>query len=237
MRHPTVRPAFVFGLALAVLLLIPLWVGIGVFASPPNGAGHGGGGHHGGGMSAQARQAFMQSVQAFTATGTREDGCVVPSAAGGEHEAETEKGHSSTARHEPRGGAHAADQGHADRDASEADAVPVVYLQAFQFGFLPRKVCLEAGETYELRMMATDVTHGASIQLGAGSKMVRLPPGVPVSERVTFTQPGEYLLYCSYYCGFGHQYMDGRIVVEPARHAASGGGAVDHERSSHDGHG
>lgn len=90
----------------------------------------------------------------------------------------------------------------------------VVYFRALQYGYLPPKLCLKAGQTYVFKMMATDVTHGASIQLGTGSRMVRLPAGVEVEQEYTFTEPGEYLVYCSYYCGVGHPFMKGKIIVQ-----------------------
>lgn len=219
MRHLTVRPWFVLGLSFAVLLLIPLWAGFGVFGGVGTGeveGGHQEGGHSTEGMAGMKGKAgmgdptqeFMAKVQAFMAQNTREDGCVVPSSPADEM---GEMG----GMKDMEGGQH-------------GEAAPVVYLQALQWAYLPPKLCLESGKTYEFRMMATDVIHGASIQLGDGSKMVRLPPGVEVVQEVTFPEPGEYLLYCSFYCGLGHQFMKGRIIVAAAAahagdHAQEGG--------------
>lgn len=210
MRHITLRSTGILVLGLAVLLLIPVWGAVGVFKS--EGGGGPGGGHHGGMGTENAREEFVGNVREFVARNTREDGCVAPTTAsnGGPL---VEEGH---------GGEHGDTTGAAgghDQEEKERGDAPVVYLRALRFGYIPARICLERGRTYELRMMATDITHGASLQLGAGSKMVRLPPGILVTERVTFTETGEYLLYCSYYCGVGHQNMQGRIVVEP-RHTA-----------------
>lgn len=205
MQHLTVRPLFVFGLSFAVLLLIPLWAGLGVFGGEEGGhveGGHQEGGHsmEGMGMSGEDKM-FAQEVQAFIAGNTGDDGCVRPTLEASKEGHEEEK-HQGEEEHE---------EGEAEHEEGEA---PVVYLQALQWAYLPQKLCLESGTTYEFRMMATDVIHGASIQLGNGSKMVRLPPGVEVVQEVTFPEPGEYLLYCSYYCGVGHQLMKGQIIVE-----------------------
>jgi heme/copper-type cytochrome/quinol oxidase subunit 2 len=62
-------------------------------------------------------------------------------------------------------------------------------------------------------MMALDNAHGASIQLGRGARIVRLRPGVLVEQDLSFKQPGEYLLYCTVYCGLPHDRMQGRIIV------------------------
>jgi heme/copper-type cytochrome/quinol oxidase subunit 2 len=64
-------------------------------------------------------------------------------------------------------------------------------------------------------MMTLDVAHGASLQLGRGARIVRLRPGTLVEQELTFTQPGEYLLYCTVYCGLAHDRMQGRVIVGP----------------------
>lgn len=148
--------------------------------------GHGEGGH--GGMKADLIADFRRDVAEFVERYRRPDGCVEPPAPP-EREGEGRRGH------------------------EEADE-PVVYLEAYQWGYRPARLCLLAGVTYRFRMMATDVIHGASLYLGPASRMVRLTPGVPVEMEVTFPQPGEFLLYCSYYCGVGHPYMKGVIQVE-----------------------
>lgn len=209
-RHVTTRPAYILTTALLVLLLVPVWAALGVFESKRGAEEDEGAG--GGAMmmmsSDVAKREFGQKVQAFMAANTREDGCVVPTMAGAMATemvggvAPQGQGMEMRAAEPPAG-----------RDADDA-AVPVAYLQALRFGYLPAKLCLQSGKLYELRLMATDVTHGASLQLGPGSKMIRLPPGVLVTERLRFTRPGEYLLYCTFYCGLGHQYMQARIVVE-----------------------
>jgi heme/copper-type cytochrome/quinol oxidase subunit 2 len=67
-------------------------------------------------------------------------------------------------------------------------------------------------------MMAMDIAHGAAIHLGAGSRIIRLRPGVLVEQELTFTAPAEHLVYCTVYCGLPHDRMQGRIIV-----AADGG--------------
>lgn len=88
-----------------------------------------------------------------------------------------------------------------------------VYLAAFQWGYAPSTLRLESGASYRFRMMALDSAHGASIQLGRGARIIRLRPGVLVEQELSFTQPGEYLLYCTVYCGLPHDRMQGRIIV------------------------
>lgn len=192
MKPITTRPGIVFGLAFTVLLLIPLWAGYGLLSDEEGEGKHGG---HGVMGSQDAVRAFIQETQAFIAEHRRADGCVTPDAEGGHahgHEAEP---------------AEAEEQEHEER--------PVVYIRALQFAYLPQKICLKTHVTYLFKLMATDVIHGASIYLGPASEMIRLPPGVLVEKELAFTAPGRYLMYCSFYCGLGHQMMKAQIIVEP----------------------
>lgn len=101
-----------------------------------------------------------------------------------------------------------------DMDMEHGKEHPLVYLQAVSFGYLPERLCLKSGQTYQFKVMATNVTHGAAIQMKKGSRMLRLPAGSELTKDVTFSKPGEYLVYCSSYCGIGHQFMKGQIIVE-----------------------
>ena len=103
-------------------------------------------------------------------------------------------------------GAHAMGHGPASMPAE-------IYLRAEKWSFEPDFLRLRAGAPYSFRMMAVDVSHGASIQLGRGSRIIRLRQGALVEQELTFTRPGEYLVYCTVYCGIGHDRMSGRIVV------------------------
>ena len=91
-----------------------------------------------------------------------------------------------------------------------------VYMTAFKWGFAPNLIRLKANHPYRFRMMSTDVTHGASINLGTGSLMIRLPHGTIVDNELTISEPGEYLIYCSYYCGIAHDHMKATLIVEPS---------------------
>jgi heme/copper-type cytochrome/quinol oxidase subunit 2 len=95
-----------------------------------------------------------------------------------------------------------------------AAAMPTeVYMLAQQWSFEPSWLRLRAGAPYRLKLMAADVAHGASLQLGLGGHIIRLPKGVLVERDMTFTRPGSYLVYCTVYCGEGHQFMSGKLEV------------------------
>lgn len=99
----------------------------------------------------------------------------------------------------------------ASRIAKSAD--DVIYLLAKKWLFEPDTLHLALGTTYRFRIMAVDASHGASMQLGRGSRIIRLRQGAMVEQELSFTRPGEYLVYCTIYCGIGHDRMSGRIIV------------------------
>lgn len=119
------------------------------------------------------------------------------------------------------GGGHGAvDHARRAPDARAHDAAPAqgndaidVYLAAGMWYYLPGKLRLDAGERYRFRMMALDVAHGASMQFGRGGRMVRLRPRRMTELDISFHEPGSYLVYCTMYCGPGHDVMLATIDV------------------------
>jgi cytochrome c oxidase subunit II len=121
----------------------------------------------------------------------------------------------------PRAVAAAAGSDHAHHGAAEHAAAaaqsaagPIdVYYMAYQWGFTPAVLRLGVNTPYRFRMMAVDVTHGAAIRIGAGSRVTRLRTGALVEQELQFTRPGEYFVYCTVYCGMLHDRMRGTILV------------------------
>jgi heme/copper-type cytochrome/quinol oxidase subunit 2 len=98
-------------------------------------------------------------------------------------------------------------EGHATSGALDA------YMLAQRWSFEPATLKLARGRRYRFRMMAMDVAHGAAIQAGAGSVIVRLRPGIAVEREIEFRRAGRYLVYCTTYCGPPHDRMWATIVV------------------------
>lgn len=97
---------------------------------------------------------------------------------------------------------------------SATDGSPIdVLMTAGKFYYLPNVLRLDAGQPYRFRMMALDVSHGASIQFGRGGRMARLRPGRLTEFELTFHQPGRLLVACTVYCGAGHDLMQASIEV------------------------
>lgn len=184
-RHWSSTPSCVVAVALSVLSVTFLWGALGLL-----GGSHGGA--HGGVDETRMSPAeFEERVQAFVQANKLEDGSVKPA---------------SPASH----------QGSAsDGDApSHGNAPTDVYLMAYKWGYYPQSLRLEVGTPYRLQMMSVDVTHGASILTGSGSQIVRLAPQSIQESFLEFSDPGEHLIYCSFYCGPFHEFMQGRIIVE-----------------------
>ncbi len=108
---------------------------------------------------------------------------------------------------------HAPSQGDAMADSHAAEQPTDLYLLAYRFGFTPDDIRLESGKPYRFRMMASDITHGASLQLGRGSRIIRLRPNVVTEQTITFRRPGPVLVYCTTFCGPAHDAMKARILV------------------------
>jgi len=88
-----------------------------------------------------------------------------------------------------------------------------VLMMAGKWYYLPNVLRLDAGQPYRFRMMALDITHGASIQFGKGGRMMRLQPGRLAETGLTFQRPGRYLVNCTVYCGAAHDMMQATIKV------------------------
>ena len=98
---------------------------------------------------------------------------------------------------------------------AEEEEEPIdVYLMAMRFSYMPVVLRLEKGVPYRFRMMSMDVNHGVSIHTGFAGHIMRRPAQTMVEMVMTFPRPGEYMMYCTVYCGEGHSQMKGKIIVE-----------------------
>jgi cytochrome c oxidase subunit II len=198
--------------------------------------------HAASGHEALTPDAFEARVRAFIARFGEADGSVRPRAEGahdamadaqnhdphavhppeaqagdGDHSTPGAAGHAPQAEDEHRHGGHGV-AAHAHQSIEEVRpndaAAPIdIWLQAGQFFFEPWHLRLVTHQPYRFRMMATDVSHGASIQFGRGGRMIRLRPGQLVETEITLHRPGDYLIYCTVYCGAAHDAMQARLSV------------------------
>ncbi len=207
--HITTRRSFVALSSLGAVSLYGLWAGLG--AAPlrfweSGGSAQGAMGmEHGdqGGEGGPSPDEFRQSVAAFVAAHRQADGSVL-----------VEQAASSSMQGMEMPGMPGMEDmpGHAMDDGGPGAAAEV-YILAEKWSFEPSWIKLRAGVPYRLKLMAADAAHGASLQLGPASQIIRLPKGLLVEHELNFTKLGTYLLYCTVYCGEGHQYMNGKIEV------------------------
>ncbi|MCC6949077.1 MAG: hypothetical protein IT539_15035 [Bradyrhizobiaceae bacterium] len=203
MQHLTTRRGFIAGLGFGGVSLYGLWAAYGAAPGPltllglnshpgddHGEAGHGTeAGHAGHGAAAHGSPAdeFRRGLDEFVARYRLPDGIVHP---------------------------RPLDQGHHAGHGAHNDSGPLeVYLLAEKWFYEPAHLRLDAGAAYRFRMMAADVSHGASIQFGRGGRMIRLRPNVVAEMEATFERPGSFLVYCTVYCGQAHDFMQARIDV------------------------
>lgn len=220
--HPTTRRAFITTLGFGVVSLYGLWAAYGVaptslsFLSSAKGGGHGGmagmGHGAGGGMDPEE---FRRLAHAFAEANKLADGSVKPvRVAMTQMSSMVEHGHkekhAEAAGHDPSMAAmdEPGENGH------EAKDEPIeVYAMAARYGYVPSLLRLERDVPYKFRMMAVDANHGMSIKFRVAGHMIRCPARTMIERTLTFTEPGEQLIYCTVYCGAGHDMMMGKIVV------------------------
>lgn len=228
-RHLTTRRGFIAAAGFGGVSLYGLWAAYGVAPNPltlirdtgtdvadvvPPAetamAGHGG-------MAVIADvDAFRVEVARFIERFTQEDGSVYPRVtAGGSaaHDPQMAEMDMSGMEMAALADGHATDEAVHGSGAIAAAAPVEVPLIAERWYFEPGILRLDLGTAYRFRMMTADVTHGASIQFGQGARMIRLSPGTVTELEMTFTTPGSYLVYCTSYCGAGHDGMQARILV------------------------
>lgn len=208
--HFTTRRGFIVGAGFGVVSLYGLWAAYGATplrliphgdeAAPPDHTG-GHGGH--GRASGPAIEDFRRLTGEFVEANKLADGSVRPQR---QRVAEP----AGTNEHAMHGAAKQS----ATQIAPQPAAEPIdVYLAAYQWGYMPAVLRLEAGVPYRFRMMAVDVTHGASLQIGSRGHIIRLRAGALVEQELRFARAGEYLVYCTIYCGMLHDRMQGKIIV------------------------
>jgi hypothetical protein len=242
-QHFTTRRAFITTLGFGGVALYGAWAAYGaaplpIFRSSGKDSssphveaaqGHGDGGH--GAAGTMTPEEFLRRHEEFMARFSQPDGSVVlgrvtapavqampqaPAAGGDTHAPAPATGHDSHGA-EQHGAADAQQPQAPAHGAALADHGTMqpldLYLHAYRFGFAPDDIRIEVGKPYRLRMMASDITHGASLQLGRGSRIIRLRPNVVNEQTITFNRPGPVLVYCTVFCGPAHDAMKARILV------------------------
>ena len=241
LRHFTARRGFTIFVGLLVLTLYFVWAGYGAaptslsFLADMQSEGMGGmaQGGHGAGAGGMTPEEFEEMAEKFVEDLTLPDGSVRPTrqwmvsiaAMAGAHE----DGEDEADEHGDMD--EAMEPGEAAPTASSAETIPTVdreeehgsaqggepidvYLMAVQFSYIPNVLRLDHGVAYRFRMMSMDVNHGASIHTGFAGHIMRRPAQTMMEMIMTFPEHGEFMMYCTVYCGVGHSQMKGKIIVD-----------------------
>jgi len=227
--HFTTRRGFIAAAGFGGTALYGLWVGYGAAPSPLAllGATHAvpaanPADHSPTVAETLTPEEFEARVQDFVARFGEADGSVRPRFDGDGHEAMADVAHHDAhAAPAPQVPADHGGHGAAEHPPQATEGAPRhdeagpidIWLQAAQFYFEPWHLRLQTNQPYRFRMMATDVSHGASIQFGRGGRMIRLRPGPLVETELTLHRPGDYMIYCTVYCGVAHDAMQARLSV------------------------
>jgi plastocyanin len=241
--HVTARRGFIIGIGFSVLSLYGLWAAYGAaptslqFLADTQSEGMAGMamGGHGAGAGGMTPEEFHEITEKFVEDLSLPDGSVRPmrqwmpsmAAMGGAHEdreGEADEHRDMDEAMEPSEAAHTASSAEtmpavgpeeAEGHGSTQGGEPIdVYLMAMQFSYMPNVLRLERGVPYRFRMMSMDVNHGASIHTGFAGHIMRRPAQTMSEMVMTFSEPGEFMIYCTVYCGVGHSQMKGKIIVE-----------------------
>ncbi len=124
---------------------------------------------------------------------------------------------------------HLAGQEQQNPDTGTTGEVKVIEITAKKYGYTPGFIRVKKGTRVQLKIRATDRTHGFTISVNPEGAAAGAPPGLKFDqpqeswklekdhERViefVAERAGTYPFKCSIFCGFGHKGMKGTLVVE-----------------------
>jgi len=93
----------------------------------------------------------------------------------------------------------------------------VVTMTARRFAFNPSTVVVNEGDNVRIEITSVDVAHGFNMP----DYKIDIPilPGVPQVIEFTADKPGTHEFHCDLYCGYGHMFMRGKLIVVPKEKA------------------
>jgi cytochrome c oxidase subunit 2 len=100
---------------------------------------------------------------------------------------------------------------HPAGDAADDANLKVIALTARQWSYDPPSITLKVGEAVVLEITSADVHHGFNLpELGVRADAI---PGKKSRVKVVPDKAGTFEFHCDYYCGSGHEGMEGQITV------------------------
>lgn len=104
---------------------------------------------------------------------------------------------------------------------AHAQTAPVeIKIEARRFEFTPRTITVRKGVPVKLLVTSADVAHGFAIkELNVKEE---IEAGATRAIEFTPERAGRFRIYCTVYCGDGHDEMEGELVVTDEQSGASG---------------
>ena len=94
-----------------------------------------------------------------------------------------------------------------------SDGVKDISIRGHSWGFAPRVIRVEPGDTVRFRVVSDDIKHGFAInELGLNLQLA-LGREVRSPDVRVALPPGTYSIHCSTFCGLGHSTMKASLVV------------------------
>ena len=108
-------------------------------------------------------------------------------------------------------------------------AAKTVEISAKKYEFSPAEIHVKQGEKVELKVHSVDETHGVKLNLypdgkdkkdiglvfDAATENGKVTKGTDQVLDFVAKEPGTYEFVCAKFCGFGHDKMKGKLIVEP----------------------
>ncbi len=94
---------------------------------------------------------------------------------------------------------------------ASAAETKVIKMTAEKYHFTPETINVNLGDTVVLEVTAIDSEHGFG--LSAFNIDKDLPPGKTVRIEFVADKKGEFTFKCTHFCGWGHFWMDGKLIV------------------------
>jgi cytochrome c oxidase subunit II len=112
----------------------------------------------------------------------------------------------------------------------QTEAPKVIEVSAKKYEFNPTEIRVKAGTKVELKVHSVDETHGVKLSVYPEGAKAKGTPGLLFDQPgengkvekgtdqvldFVANEPGTYDFVCAKFCGFGHDRMKGKLIVEP----------------------
>lgn len=105
----------------------------------------------------------------------------------------------------------------AQEEEEEKEAAAVLPVKAFtikakKYSFEPSTIVVNKGDRVKITLISEDTSHG--FKLGAYGIDIKIRPNTPHLVDFVANKEGTFTFKCSKFCGWGHFFMKGKLIVE-----------------------